>query len=139
MKKTFLVLCISGVIQHSAMAELDFPEFTKLRPAAQQAWGYTVEINEGPKPRLIVTLSPTAAKSYQGARLFLRDTQSGTTTETPPTITRSPDGSISLSVSLDETFQGSADLIVFQGHVPGAPLSPNFGGFTFRLSSHKSK
>jgi hypothetical protein len=139
MRSTFFAFCILSSLLLSARAELQFPEFAKLTPAEQQSWGYTTKVNERPTPTLTVSLSPAAAKAYQGARLFLRESQTGAHSETKPTESRLPDGSISLVVSLAESFRGSAELVVFSHSIPGAFITPNFGGFTFWLSSPQPK
>jgi len=135
MKSTFIALCISSLFLLSARAELQFPDFAKLSPADQQAWGYTVNINKGANPGLGITISPKAAKACQGARLYIRDEQHRTLAEVNTGLTRSPDGSLSISISLQEPLRGSSELIIYCGHVDGAPITRNFGGFTFRLSS----
>lgn len=135
MKSAILALCFSGILLLSARAEAEFPAFESLSPEAKQAWGYTVNVNKGTNPTLGITITPAAAKAYQGARLYIRDDQKRTLAEINMGMTRSPDGSLSLSVSLLENLRGSAELIIYSSYLDGAPITPNFAGFTFRLSS----
>ena len=135
MKSTFIGICTSGFMLLSASAELQFPDFASLSPADQQVWGYTVTTTKGGNPNLGITISPKAAAACQGARLYIRDDQRRTLAEINTGLTRAPDGSLSISISLLEALRGSAELIVYSAYVDGAPITPNFGGFTFRLSS----
>lgn len=135
MKSTFIALCISGLLLLSARSETQFPDFAKLSPADQQAWGFIVHINKGANPGLGVTISPKAAKACRGARLYLRDDQNRTLAEINTGLTRSPDGSLSIRISLQEALRGSAELIIYCNYLEGAPITPDFGGFTFHLSS----
>jgi hypothetical protein len=130
MKPTFIAIGVCITFLFSARAEFDFPDFAKLSPAEQQASGYTVTINKGTKPSLIISISPKAAEACKGARLYLRDEKQRELAEISMGLMRSPDGTLSISISLREHLRGAAELIIFSN----APISPNFGGFTFRLS-----
>lgn len=132
MKSTLLVLCLLSVWLSAAHAELRFPDFASLSPAQQQAWGYQLKIDKG---SLGLTISPAAAKAYEGARLFLRDEQKRIMAEIHMDMIRLPDGSLSLNMNLFENLRGSAELIIYSSRLEGAVAFPNFGGFTFHLSS----
>lgn len=135
MKSIVLAISVFAIALLPARAEMQFPEFAKLSQADQQAWGYTATVNNGTSPDLSIRVAPHAAKACKGARLYIRDAQNRTLAEINAGLTQRPDGSVAISVSLEEPLRGSAELIVYSDFVQGAPITPNFGGFTFRLLS----
>ena len=116
-----------------ARAEMQFPLYENLAPETKTVWGYTVEKFVGHNwhnAMFRLVIPPKAAKSYQGARLYLKNRQGKTLAEVNTGLSKAEDGSLSINIELFEGF-GSAELIIYTNRLPEAPFLGDFGGFTF--------
>jgi hypothetical protein len=95
-------------------------------------YGYSVRtVEHGKKVTVYIELTPPAAKAFGRGEMTL--TKGGqTVVEATVTIEKDGKGKGMLKLTLDPNAIDGGDLTIWSGHIDGAPLVANFGGF--RLS-----
>ncbi len=136
-RKSYLILLSVLLATTTAQAEMQFPAFEQLAAQDQAAWGYKVRRTNGRNPTLGVEIPAKASAQCNGARLYIRNKQDGLLAEFQILPIRQKDGSLTFSISLFEGLDGKGELIIYTDGVEGAPVTGDFGGFTFTIKVEK--
>jgi hypothetical protein len=133
MVRTLLLAAVLALTAQTAMADANLVVLTG-KGAKPSTFGYAFRaVEHGKKVTVYLELTPAAAKAFGHGELHLMK-GGQTVLETTVTISKDAKGNGILKLTIDPHAVNGGELVIWSGHIDGAPAVVNFGGFRISIA-----